>query len=195
MINYDRVSVFLSYPHEDEESILIIKNALLNMGLRKKHIFRDKDNIKPGDDWLEKIIEAIEDANACFFLWTNNIKEDSEIIRSERERAHKLMTEFSFLNLGLSDDKSPRPYYVIDIVGEILNESLARRLERYKKIQQIRFKSKKELLKTIEARFKEEVSPVLQKAQIEQERFQGTGRDVIQHPHRGILRGNTILHN
>ena len=68
MIDYDRVSVFLSYPHEDEESILVIKNALLNMGLRKKHIFRNKDNIKPGDDWLKKIIEAIEDAMSVSFF-------------------------------------------------------------------------------------------------------------------------------
>ena len=54
----------------------------------------------------------------------------------------------------------------------------------------MRFKSKKEFLKTIEARFKEKISPALQKAQREQERLQRTEREVIQ---QLIEVGNTFM--
>ena len=178
MSKYDQVFIFLSYSRKDETKIIVIENTLLKMNISRKKIFRDIPSIVLGDDWLDKIIEAIKEANVCFFLWTNNI-EDSNIIKSERESAESLMRRIEFKNKGLFKGKNPQPYYIIDIVADNLNETLKLRLKTYGTKQQIRFESAVDFPNNVIQRFKKEVTPLLERIQEEENQYRKTKEDSL----------------
>ena len=164
MSKYDQVFIFLSYSRKDEAEIIVIENTLLKMNISRKQIFRDIPSIVLGDDWLDKVIKAIEEANVCFFLWTNNI-EDSNIIKSERESAESLMKRIEFKNKGLFEGENPVPYYIVDIVADKLTETLKLRLDNYGTKHQIRFESTTDFTNNVVQTFKKEVTPLLDRIQ------------------------------
>lgn len=55
---------FLSYVHEDSTQVELLQQALQDAGIR---VWRDKSDLWPGEDWREKIREAITD-NALAFV-------------------------------------------------------------------------------------------------------------------------------
>lgn len=60
----DRYDVFLSYSHGDAEPAKMLRRQLERVGLS---VFRDRDNIRSGDLWLDKLQAAI-DSCGCLVL-------------------------------------------------------------------------------------------------------------------------------
>jgi hypothetical protein len=56
--------VFISYVHEDSDHVDALQQALQDAGVR---VWRDKDDLWPGDDWRMMISRAITD-NALVFI-------------------------------------------------------------------------------------------------------------------------------
>ena len=143
----DEVSVFLSYSKKDLEIVKVIQDALIGLGIPRSNIFFGLESMQSGDNWGRDVRVAIEDANICIFLWTNNIMR-SEVI--ERESAERWFSkEESMKTLK-------EPYFIIDIVGEKLDLRVEERLERYGR-PYIQFSSKKE----VEDRIGEKIQKIL----------------------------------
>ena len=150
----DGVSVFLSYSRKDLGIVKVIQDALIGLGIPRSNVFFGLESMQPGDNWGRDIRVAIEDANICIFLWTNNIMR-SEVM--ERERADRWFSkEESMKTLK-------EPYFIIDIVGEKLDLRVEERLEKYGE-PYIQFSSKKEVEDRIGEKI-QEILPLIQHIQ------------------------------
>lgn len=60
--------VFLSYSHEEQEWVNNLVNALSERGIR---VWYDQAEIKPGDEWVERIQEGLRSSSHIVFIITS----------------------------------------------------------------------------------------------------------------------------
>jgi hypothetical protein len=78
--------VFISYARSDFSCCEKIKHALAKAGI---DCWRDTDDIKPGEKWLKRILEALEQSQAMIVLWSEASK-NSDYMEREFLEAEKL---------------------------------------------------------------------------------------------------------
>ncbi|MBA1446603.1 MAG: toll/interleukin-1 receptor domain-containing protein [Gammaproteobacteria bacterium] len=57
--------IFLSYSRNDREAAIFIRNALEQAGIT---VFRDEDAIRIGDDWMQRLQNALQGCSAFIVL-------------------------------------------------------------------------------------------------------------------------------
>jgi len=80
-------SLFISYSHADETLIDNFIIAYESLGITVKI---DKDALKSGDIWQEKLIELIEESDVFQLYWSNKARE-SENVTKEWKHALKIL--------------------------------------------------------------------------------------------------------
>src|SRR5262245_37773136 len=78
--NYD---VFISYSRKDEGLIAPLLE-LLRLG--KKRVFRDVEELRPGDEWAKRINQALDDSDIFVLFWCCHAAK-SRFVLSEIQRA------------------------------------------------------------------------------------------------------------
>lgn len=92
--------VFLSYAHEDRDTVLRLADTLDDYGIR---FWWDQD-IATGDGWRDTIAQKLNECAAVLALWT----EASCASSSVREEATKAQSSFKLVHARLDD--TPLPY-------------------------------------------------------------------------------------
>ena len=77
------MKVFLSYAHSDEDLARKVRDALREAGLE---VWDDRLEIFPGDNWAEKVAEALRESNAMVVLFSPDAAH-SQRVRREIEYA------------------------------------------------------------------------------------------------------------
>lgn len=72
------MKVFLSYSHKDSELAKQIANELYENGLE---VWNSETEILPGDNWAEKVSDALKDSNAMVVLITPESLESRTVQR------------------------------------------------------------------------------------------------------------------
>jgi len=90
-------SVFFSYVHSDKSRVREIATDLKIAGL---NVWLDEDELLPGQDWLQKIEEAIKQSDAMLVFVSKNTKERPGSFYQELKIIHR--------NLRLARNRKPR---------------------------------------------------------------------------------------
>jgi len=76
--------VFISYKREDEERVLVLRDALLRGGL---DVWWDKQ-IPAGARWRERIVAELESAKCVLLVWSeSSTGPAADFVRDEASRA------------------------------------------------------------------------------------------------------------
>ncbi|MBE7512598.1 MAG: toll/interleukin-1 receptor domain-containing protein [Anaerolineales bacterium] len=84
---YSASQIFPSYSHKDEGIVLACRNAYKALGY---DFLRDKDALRPGEDWNAKLVEFIEKADIFQLFWSPRSAQ-SKYCQEEWQYALKLM--------------------------------------------------------------------------------------------------------
>ena len=105
------MKVFLSHSHTGEPIVREVATALQNAGLE---VWDGEREIFPGDNWAEKIGQALRDAEAMVVLYTPNtlksnwVKRDIQYALGEYRFHNRLVTVVVGPPEQLPDDEIPR---------------------------------------------------------------------------------------
>jgi hypothetical protein len=106
--------LFVSYSREDE---LLIAPVVDLLRLTDTRVFRDRDSIRPGDEWRTAIRNAIHQSTECLIFWCEHSAASTEVRREIdlalqlRKRMVPVLLDDFPLNGGLQD------YQAIDMRG------------------------------------------------------------------------------
>jgi len=104
------MKVFISHSHTNEPLAREVTAALQNSGLE---VWDDEKEIFPGDNWAEKVAQALREAEAMVVLLTpdalnsNWVQHDIDYALSERRFRNRLVTVLAGPSEKLPEDKIP----------------------------------------------------------------------------------------
>jgi hypothetical protein len=100
-------SVFVSYSHDDTFIVDHFKEAYKSLGIEVKI---DKDILRAGDKWNEKLIDSIDESDVFQLYWSTKAK-DSKYVTEEWEHALKISDkkEERFIRPCYWEDPLPTP--------------------------------------------------------------------------------------
>ncbi|CAN2039386.1 hypothetical protein GMMP15_1210008 [Candidatus Magnetomoraceae bacterium gMMP-15] len=110
--------IFISYAREDEEKAIEIGKKLNQAGFQP---WMDIQNLKPGDNWIIAIEQAIKDADFFMPLISKNTIDKRGYLQKELKFAFDMITDYDnkhIVPVRLENTRIPdtlKPYQFIDI--------------------------------------------------------------------------------
>lgn len=107
---------FLSYARKDVAYASIFAEGLHNSGI---DLFVDITALEPGDDWKAKLIEAIQNCDVFYLLWSSNAATSEWVKRECAEACKRLQSgrsmPFNIHPMMLEDGLPGPPYCIADL--------------------------------------------------------------------------------
>ncbi len=80
---YRSEQIFVSYSHKDEDIVIACRNTYAALGWQ---VLRDRDTLRPGEDWDARLLELIDQADLFQLFWSEN-SANSAACKKEWEHA------------------------------------------------------------------------------------------------------------
>ena len=110
--------VFLSYSHKDEAAAIELASELQGQGVS---VWLDRDSVRPGDDWDQKIHESLQQSsNVVMLVSVNSLTSQSTLYEMgmavQHAREHPDVRILPVLIGGIDNSALPGPLRSLNVI-------------------------------------------------------------------------------